>query len=70
LIRKAPFGEATLKDADVRVDFSTVTTPRDRVAVIATVPLTSNEDWVMGRPGEMWVFDGGSLRATLPSFRA
>jgi glutamine amidotransferase len=67
IIRKAPFGLATLADDDVRVDFSTVTTPKDRVAVVATAPLTTNETWHQGKPGELWVFDGGLLRATLPS---
>ncbi len=67
VIRKAPFGAATLADEDVRVDFSEVTTPRDRVAVVATTPLTINEVWTHGRPGELWVFDGGALRATLAS---
>ena len=67
IVRKAPFGFAALADEDVRVDFSTVTTPRDRVAVVATAPLTTNETWIHGRPGELWVFDGGVLRATLPS---
>src|SRR5688572_619294 len=36
IIRKAPFGIAALADDDVRIDFSAVTTPRDRVAVVAT----------------------------------
>jgi predicted glutamine amidotransferase len=67
IIRKAPFGLAALADDDVRIDFSTVTTPKDRVAVIATAPLTTNEAWTLGKPGELWVFDGGALRATLPS---
>jgi glutamine amidotransferase len=67
LIRKAPFGHAALADDDVRVDFSQVTSPRDRVAVVATTPLTSNEAWTQGKPGELWVFDQGALRATLPS---
>jgi len=67
LVRKAPFGVASLADDDIRIDFSTVTTPKDRVAVIATTPLTTNEAWTHGRPGELWVFDGGALRATLPS---
>jgi glutamine amidotransferase len=67
IVRKAPFGHATLADDDVRVDFSAVTTPRDRVAVVATTPLTSNETWIQGHPGELWVFDHGQLRATLPS---
>ena len=64
LIRKAPFGQARLSDEDVTIDFSTVTTPRDRVVVVSTVPLTSNETWTHGDPGTMWVFDKGRLRAT------
>lgn len=69
IIRKAPFGVATLADEDVRIDFSSVTTPRDRVAVVATAPLTADEAWTLGRPGELWVFDRGKLLATLPSLR-
>lgn len=67
IIRKAPFGRATLRDAELAVDFSSVTTPRDRVAVVATEPLTRDEVWEIGRPGTMWVFDRGALQATLPS---
>ena len=67
IIRKAPFCLAALADDDVRIDFSEVTTPRDRVAVIATSPLTTNETWQQGKPRELWVFDRGALRATLPS---
>ena len=67
LIRKAPFGLARLSDDDVTVDFSSVTTPRDRVAVVSTTPLTSDEAWTHGEPGSLWVFDQGELRATLPS---
>jgi len=67
IIRRAPFGVATLADDDLRVDFAQVTTPRDRVAVVATAPLTTNEVWTPGNPDELWVFDGGELRATLPS---
>lgn len=67
IVRRAPFGTALLSDDDVAIDFSTVTTPRDRVAIVATAPLTTNETWIHGRPGELWVFDAGALRATLPS---
>jgi len=67
LVRKAPFKEATLADDDVRIDFADVTTPRDRVAVIATTPLTRDEEWTIGKPGELWVFREGKLRATLAS---
>lgn len=67
IIRKAPFGAARLSDDDVTVDFSAVTTPRDRVAVVSTVPLTSNEEWTHGEPGTLWVFDRGKVQATLAS---
>jgi glutamine amidotransferase len=45
LIRRAPFAVAHLKDEDVSVDFAELTTPDDRVALIATLPLTDNETW-------------------------
>jgi predicted glutamine amidotransferase len=65
IIRKAPFRTATLADDDVRIDFSEVTNPSDRVAVIATNPLTRDELWNAGAPGTLWVFRDGALRATL-----
>ncbi len=46
VVRRAPFPVAHLKDQDVTVDFSDVTSPDDRVAVIATAPLTDNETWI------------------------
>ncbi len=60
IVRQAPFAEAHLKDEDVTVDFSEVTTPDDRVAVIATVPLTDNEPWRAMPPGTLWLFAEGS----------
>jgi glutamine amidotransferase len=45
IIRQAPFAVAHLKDEDVAIDFSEVTTPDDRVALVATLPLTDNEVW-------------------------
>jgi predicted glutamine amidotransferase len=67
VVRQAPFGRATLSDAELQIDFSSFTTPRDRVAVVATSPLTRDEVWQQGAPGTMWVFRGGQLRATLRS---
>ena len=67
IIRKAPFGIASLSDDDIRIDFSTVTTPKDRVAIVATTPLTTNEMWTHGQPGDLWVFKAGRLAATLCS---
>ena len=45
IVRRAPFALAHLKDEDVTVDFAELTTPQDRVALIATLPLTDNEAW-------------------------
>ncbi|KPF51202.1 glutamine amidotransferase [beta proteobacterium AAP121] len=57
--RAHPFTAATLADEDLSVDFAAHTTPQDRVAVVATEPLTTNEAWVPFEPGELRVFMGG-----------
>ena len=67
IVRQAPFKKATLADEDVSVDFAEVTTPKDRVAVIATMPLTRDETWIAGEPNTLWVFRGGKLTKTLAS---
>jgi predicted glutamine amidotransferase len=59
LVRQWPFSTAHLIDADLSVDFTTVTTPEDRVAVIATAPLTDNEAWTRFAPGELVMFEHG-----------
>ncbi|MDO4641798.1 MAG: class II glutamine amidotransferase [Neisseria sp.] len=61
IIRKAPFGEARLLDDDVAVDFSAVTTPNDKVAVIATLPLTQNETWQQFACNELIAFRQGDI---------
>src|SRR4051794_32598369 len=45
LVRQHPFASAVLQDEDLRVNFAELTTPRDRVAVIVTEPLTRDEPW-------------------------
>jgi glutamine amidotransferase len=63
IVRQAPFTVAHLKDQDVTVDFSEVTTPNDRVALVATVPLTDNEAWTTLEPGTLAMFiDGAPAR--------
>ncbi len=59
IVRRAPFTAAHLTDEDVMVDFSQVTTPNDRVAVIATRPLTGNENWASMQRGALWMFHDG-----------
>lgn len=50
---------AHLKDQDVSVDFSEVTTDRDCVAVIATQPLTDNEQWLALPKEQVVLFQDG-----------
>ncbi len=61
IIRQAPFGEARLVDDDVQVDFAHYTTPNDRVAVIATQPLTLNEAWTPVLENELLLFKDGQV---------
>lgn len=61
LIRQAPFAAAHLTDQDLTVDFSDVTDPEDRVAVVATTPLTDNEAWQSATPGSLLQFSEGEL---------
>lgn len=66
LVREYPFKPAQLIDIDVEVDFSEVTTPEDRVAVITTEPLTHNEHWHSFLPGELILFkDGKPIERTV-----
>jgi len=59
LVRRHPFGLAQLQDQDMALNFAEHTEPGDRVAVIATQPLTTNEPWVAMQPGELLAFVGG-----------
>lgn len=68
IARQWPFAKAHLIDADWEIDFAKFTTPADRVAVIATAPLTDNEVWTTFEPGELILFEKGapSLRTVVP----
>ncbi len=61
IIRKAPFSTASLKDQDLTVDFSSVTSEKDRVAIIATTPLTDDENWIRLEPGTLYLFQEGAI---------
>ncbi|ASJ96666.1 MULTISPECIES: class II glutamine amidotransferase [Shewanella] len=61
ITRRAPFGKAKLIDTDVVIDFDKETTPNDIVTVIATRPLTDNENWQILQPGEWKLFSRGEL---------
>jgi predicted glutamine amidotransferase len=59
LVRKAPFGDAHLIDQDITVDFSQLAGLNDKVAVIASFPLTDNEVWTPLSHGQLLMFREG-----------
>jgi predicted glutamine amidotransferase len=59
LVREFPFGEAHLKDEDLRVDLSQLNGPDDRVAIVVTEPLTTNEAWTPMGAGDLVTFVDG-----------
>ena len=61
ILRRAPFARASLKDQEMEIDFSAVTTQNDQVAIIATLPLTQDEVWTPLRAGTLCVFREGEL---------
>jgi glutamine amidotransferase len=63
-LRSFPFGSAVLQDEDLTVDFGSQTLASDRVALIATQPLTRDETWTPFGSGELLVFRQGALLRT------
>lgn len=64
VLRQHPFGSASLRDEDLSVNFAEHAAPGDRVAVVVTTPLTTNEAWTTIAPGALQVFvDGAPLAA-------
>ncbi len=61
ITRQAPFGKATLVDEDITVNFQEETTLDDIVTVVATQPLTGNEQWNRMKPGQYNLFHFGEL---------
>ncbi|MET4576937.1 putative glutamine amidotransferase [Ottowia thiooxydans] len=59
ILRQHPFATAKLSDEDLSVNFAEHTTPNDRVALVATAPLTCDEVWTPFVPGELKVFVNG-----------
>lgn len=64
ITRRAPFGPACLKDVEVEIDFAAETTPKDVVSVIATEPLTSDEQWDVYERGEWRLWQLGEVIAS------
>lgn len=64
--RQYPFSVAQLVDCDVSIDFSKHNHLDDRMIVIATQPLTSNEQWVAFAAGELKCFVQGQEVGATP----
>lgn len=65
ITRRAPFTEAVLNDVDLAIDFSHETQENDIVTVVATQPLTDNEQWHIVKPGTLTVFSEGVCQREL-----
>ncbi|MEZ3134871.1 class II glutamine amidotransferase [Stutzerimonas kunmingensis] len=63
ITRRAPFGPAQLRDAELTVNFHAETTPDDVVTVLATEPLTNNEQWTLHEPGQWSLWRQGECVA-------
>jgi predicted glutamine amidotransferase len=57
--RRHPFTHAQLADEDLAVNFAEQAKPQDRVAVVVTRPLTTNEAWTSLARGQVKVFEAG-----------
>lgn len=59
LTRQAPFGKAKLVDEDLTVDFHHKMQEKDLITILATAPLTDNENWIKAKKGDFLVFKEG-----------
>ncbi len=60
VVREYPFRSARLADCDLAIDFGRHNHLDDRIAVIATAPLTIDETWHPFVPGELKLFEHGA----------
>ncbi len=61
VLRQHPFTHARLSDDDMAVNFAELAKPQDRVAVVVTQPLTTDEAWEKMHAGQLLVFTEGAL---------
>jgi predicted glutamine amidotransferase len=45
------------------VNLADLNGPDDRLVIVVTEPLTTNENWISFAPGELRVFESGSVLA-------
>jgi predicted glutamine amidotransferase len=69
VLRQHPFTQVHLKDDDINVDLAIFNSPQDRLAIVVTEPLTTNENWVAMVPGELQVFVDGVIAGCSSSTR-
>lgn len=60
VLRAYPFQSARLLDCDVQIHFGQHNHLDDRIAVIATEPLTRDEPWQAFAPGQLQLFANGA----------
>ncbi|NCP82815.1 MAG: class II glutamine amidotransferase [Rhodoferax sp.] len=71
VLRAHPFHQVHLKDDDVTVNLAQLNSPEDRLVIVVTEPLTTDEDWVAMLPGQLMVFvDGLPAQCSCPSNRS
>jgi glutamine amidotransferase len=63
VLRKHPFSRATLSDEDLSMNFAEHTRETDRVAIVVTEPLTTDESWTALTPGRVYTFTDGELNS-------
>jgi glutamine amidotransferase len=61
VLRAHPFQRVHLKDDDVSVDLASLNSAQDRLAIVVTEPLTTDEDWIAMTPGDLLVFVDGAI---------
>lgn len=65
LTRTYPFGEVVLKDTEMRINLAELNGPQDRLTLVVTEPLTTNEPWVHLERGSLISMVDGQVMARL-----
>jgi len=63
VLRAHPFNQVRFKDEDLTVNLAQLNSAQDRLAIVVTEPLTTDEDWVAMAPGQLQVFVDGVTTA-------
>ena len=67
ITRRAPFAAAALKDANMRIESNRHSTLDDTVTIVATTPLTDDEQWQRFDKGELRLFRQGKATVCEPA---